>query len=163
MDRSRKKKFIECNSGRERINLNGAYNPNNQDVFIHEDESVNADSTIKLFQKIEKAYLEKEVIYIFCDNANYYRSKKVKEYLEKSKIILIFIPAYSPNLNLIERLWKFLRKKVINIKYYDKFEDFRNAVLRFFDNIHNYKDELKKFIGFNFHIIYPEYPKTTLG
>jgi transposase len=87
----------------------------------------------------------------------------VKEFLENSKIILIHIPPYCPNLNLIERLWKFMRKKVINTKYFQKFTDFRIAILDFFDNIGSKAIELKKFIGLKMHIINPIYPKTNLA
>ncbi|MBE7547044.1 MAG: transposase [Planctomycetia bacterium] len=58
-------------------------------------------------------------IYIISDNAKYYRSKLVKEYLANSRIKIKFLPSYSPNLNLIERLWKFFRKKILYNKYYD--------------------------------------------
>ena len=155
-------KYIPTNTGRQRINLNGAYNMNNQDVIIREDPSINAQSTIKLFEQIQKKYPAKKRIYAIADNAKYYRSKLVKEFLKNSKIELMFLPPYSPNLNLIERLWKYLRKKVINTTYYPKFEQFKNAIENFFENIDSKKDELKQFIGSNFHIAeFQLNPKTT--
>lgn len=154
-------KYIKTNTGRNRINLNGAYNPNNQDIIIREDESVNAQSTIKLFKQIEEEYFDKKCIYAFSDNARYYRNQLVTQFLENSKIKLIFLPPYSPNLNLIERLWKFMRKKVINTTYYEKFNDFKKAIISFFDNIHTYKEEIKKYVGNKFHILnYYLNPKT---
>lgn len=154
-------KYIPTNTGRQRININGAYNPNNQDVIIREDPSINAQSTIKLFEKIQQKYAYKNAIYAIADNAKYYRSKLVKKFLENSKIKLIFLPSYSPNLNLIERLWKYLRKEVINTTYYPKFEQFKIAIQEFFENIDSKKDELKQFIGINFHIAEIELkPKT---
>lgn len=144
--------YIPTNTGRQRLNLNGAYNLNNQDVIIREDRSINAQSTIKLFEQIQKKYPNKNRIYAIADNAKYYRSKLVKKFLENSNIKLIFLPPYSPNLNLIERLWKYLRKKVINTTYYPKFEQFKTAILNFFENIDSKKSELKQFIGVNFHI-----------
>lgn len=154
-------KYLPTNTGRQRLNLNGAYNLNNQDVIIREDPTINAQSTIKLFQQIETKYSTKDRIYAIADNATYYRSKLVQEFLKDSKIKLIFLPPYSPNLNLIERLWKYLRKQVINTTYYPKFEQFRNAIQDFFENIDSRKDELKQFIGFNFHIAEVELnPKT---
>ncbi|MCZ2132936.1 MAG: transposase [Bacteroidetes bacterium] len=62
------------------------------------------------------------------------------------------MPAYSPNLNIIERLWKFMRKKIINTMFYRKNELFRKAVLSFFENISHYKDELAALPTLNFHI-----------
>ena len=61
---------------------------------------------------------EAPFIYIISDNARYYHNKKLKEWVDGTKIRQIFLPPYSPNLNLIERLWKFLRKKVINTGFY---------------------------------------------
>ena len=147
--------YIKTNSGRNRININGAYNPINQDVIIVEDTTVNAQSTIKLFNKIQAKYPEKDVIHVYSDNARYYKCILLNEYLKDSRIHFMHIPPYSPNVNLIERLWKFLRKKVINIKYYPKFLDFKNAILNFFDTTEMRKEEIKKFIGNDFHIIDP--------
>lgn len=156
-------KYIPTNTGRSRLNLNGAYNPNTQDVIIREDDTINAQSTIKLFEQIEKYYSEKKVVYAILDNARYYKNKIVSEYLKHSKIEVIFLPPYSPNLNLIERLWKFMRKKVINTKYYEVFDEFKVAIKNFFNNIHIYKKELKQFIGEKFHMFkLLENPKTTL-
>ena len=76
-----------------------------------------------------------EVIYTVCDNARYYRSRMVKEYLRKSKIALLFLPPYSPNLNLIERLWKYFREIVLYNKYYETLDKFRNACISFFRRI----------------------------
>ena len=157
-----KEKYIECNTGRARLNLNGAYDPITNRVITEEGEKINSENTIKLFEKIEKAYPDKKRIIAFADNAKYYKSIIVKKYLENSRIVLKHIPPYCPNLNLIERLWKFMRKTVINIKYFQKFTDFRNAILNFFEGIDSYKDELKSFIGLKMHIIKPIYPKTTL-
>lgn len=145
-------KYIPTNTGRLRLNLNGAYNPNTQDVVIREDPSINAQSTIKLFEQLQNKYAYKNCIYAIADNAKYYRSKLVKKFLETSKIRLIFLPSYSPNLNLIERLWKYLRKEVINTTYYPKFDQFKTAIQDFFENIDSKKSELKQFIGTNFHI-----------
>jgi len=74
-----------------------------------------------LLKKIEKKHNQAKVIYIICDNAGYYRSKMVREHLEGSKIELVFLPPYSPNLNLIERYWKFFKKKVLYNQYYPTF------------------------------------------
>jgi transposase len=79
----------------------------------------------------------------------------LQEQLQGSKIKQIFLPAYSPNLNLIERLWKFMRKKVIDTHFYRTFEEFRQKILAFFEHIEQYKQEVETLISWNFHI-----PKT---
>lgn len=148
------KKFIPSNSGRQRINLNGLYNPHNQDVIIREDDSINAQSTIALLNMAMEQYTDKKHIYFISDNARYYKCKLVNEFLDKhkEKISLIFLPPYSPNLNLIERLWKFLRKKTIHTHYYEKFADFRKAIFEQIDDLENQKAELKTFIGKEFQL-----------
>ena len=146
------KKAIPTNSGRRRININGAMNAHKpQEVIIVEADTINAQATIRLYEKIQLANLDKEQVFVIGDNARYYRNVELQAWLDNNpRIIQLFLPTYSPNLNLIERLWKFLRKKVINTKFYQTFEGFRKAILTFFDNIDSYKDELQTLITFNF-------------
>lgn len=146
------KKAIPTNSGRRRININGAMNAHKpQEVIVIEADTINAQATIELYEKIQANNLDKEQVYVIGDNARYYRNVELQAWLDKnSRIVQLFLPPYSPNLNLIERLWKFLRKKVINTKFYPSFEEFRRAILAFFENINNYKEELQSLITFNF-------------
>lgn len=129
------RKEVPANSGRSRINLSGVLDVIDHKVLIQEDKMLNAEATISFFQKIEEAYPEKKKVHIFCDNAGYYKNKAVTEYLETSKIKLHFLPPYSPNLNPIERLWKWMKERVIYNTYYREFEDFRLAVFGFFGTI----------------------------
>ena len=126
------RKEIPANTGRSRVNLSGAIDVVSHNVVIQEDQTLNAESTIRFFQKIEWAYPCKRKIHVFCDNAPYYRNKAVKQYLETSKTSLHFLPPYSPNLNPIERLWKWMKERVIYNNYYEHFEDFREAIFGFF-------------------------------
>jgi len=148
-----KDKFIECNTDRKRININGAYNPFTNEVIVEEGDSINSQNTILLLKKIEQTYQNKKIIYAYSDNVKYYKSKLVKEYLLTSKIVITNLPPYCPNLNLIERLWKFMRIKIINTNYFAEFENFKNAIKNFFENIHLIKDELNKFIGLKMHVV----------
>jgi transposase len=75
------------------------------------------------------------LIHVFCDNAGYYRNKAVTAYLENSRIKLHFLPPYSPNLNPIERLWKWMKETVIYNNYYEEFDDFRTAIHGFFTTL----------------------------
>jgi len=125
------RKEISCNSGRSRINLSGAIDVVFRKVHVHEDKTLNSESTISFFKKIEEAYPEMSRIHVFCDNARYYRNKDVDQYLKGSKIELHFLPPYSPNLNPIERLWKWMKERVMYNTYYSEFEDFKIAILGF--------------------------------
>jgi transposase len=106
-----------------------AHNPT--DVVIEESVSINAQSTIALLKKLERKNPTIKKIYVVADNARYYRNRLVREFLKTSKVTILFLPPYSPNLNLIERLWRFLKKTVLYNTYYEKFADFRNAILNF--------------------------------
>ncbi|MFT5318338.1 MAG: transposase [Chlamydiales bacterium] len=75
------------------------------------------------------------MIHVFCDNAGYYRNKAVTAYLENSRIKLHVLPPYSPNLNPIERLWKWMKETVIYNNYYEEFDDFRTAIHGFFTTL----------------------------
>ena len=103
---------IRSNTGRQRLNINGAIEIQTYSAEIRFDITIDAASTIALFQQIEKANPNARRIVVICDNARYYRSKAVQEYLTTSRIHLEFLPAYSPNLNLIERFWKFFKRQV---------------------------------------------------
>jgi transposase len=145
--------IVKSNTGRQRVNINGALDSETHAVITREDESINALSTIELLKKIEAAYPLAIIIYVICDNARYYRSKLVSQFLETSKIQLVFLPSYSPNLNLIERLWKFMKKKILYNKYYEKFDTFKEVTLGFFENIQQYKPELDSLLTNNFHLL----------
>lgn len=141
-------KIIKTNSARKRININGALNSETLEVITHTDDTINAQSTIEAKHPLSKN------IYITLDNAQYYRSKWVKAYLGTSKIKLLFLPSYAPNLNLIERLWKYMKKELMRNQYYEKFADFKNAVSQFFENIGQHKDKLSTLLKMKFHILH---------
>ena len=126
---------LPTNTGRERLNISGAVDINTKKVFIQEDKTLNAKSTTSFLQKVAERYPEASQIHLFCDNARYYRNKKVTDFLEASKITLHFLPPYSPNLNPIERLWKLMNENVINNRYYEKFQNFKEAVLGFLEGL----------------------------
>lgn len=146
-------KPIKTNTGRNRVNVNGAINIHNLSIETRMDDRINAESTVELLKRIEKSNPKANVIYVICDNAGYYRSKFVKKYLKGSKIELIFLPPYSPNLNPIERFWKFFKKKVLYQKYYETYKEFRAACKKFFKQVKSYKKELRSLLTENFHII----------
>jgi transposase len=125
-------------SGRHRVNINGLLNAKDvTDVITVDSDSINAQSTKEMYRLALEKHPEAEKIYIISDNAKYYKNRELKECVKGTKIIQVFLPPYSPNLNLIERLWRFLRKKVINTEFYRTKELFREAIDKFFKNIAN--------------------------
>ncbi|MDR1557081.1 MAG: transposase [Tannerellaceae bacterium] len=106
-----------------------------------------------LYQAALDKHPQAECIYIISDNAKYYRNKVLTQWLEGTKIRQIFLPAYSPDLNLTERLWRFLRKKVINTGFYRTKELFRQAVMKFFENIADYRQESETLLTLNFRLV----------
>ncbi|PWU14538.1 MAG: hypothetical protein C5B45_04285 [Chlamydiae bacterium] len=109
--------MLLTNTGRKRININGALDVKGLEVTTVFSDSINAQSTMVLFKKLEEKYPLAQRIVVICDNAAYYRSRLVADYLKTSRVEIKFLPPYSPDLNLIERLWRFMNKKVRNNRY----------------------------------------------
>jgi transposase len=146
-------KELKANCGRQRLNINGAINLETLESTTGFYETINAESAVDLFAKVEAKHPEARTIYMIVDNARYYHSRVLREALEGTKIELIFLPPYSPNLNLIERYWKFFKKKVMNNRYYETFEEFKRASQQFFRKPKQYLPELKTLLTENFHIL----------
>ncbi|MDR0703680.1 MAG: transposase [Planctomycetaceae bacterium] len=105
-----------------------------------------------MLQKILKFYRQK-TIPLFVDNAAYDKSRLVKKWLKKHKNIrLHFLPAYSPNLNLIERLWGFFKKTILYNKSIEKFSDFQESCRSFFRYQKKYAENLRTLVTDNFHL-----------
>lgn len=152
-----KTKHLKTNNGRQRTNINGAINLQTKTVLYVEDEQINAQTMIALLVLILQEQKEGK-IHIILDNARYYHAQLVKDFLkEHPRIILHFMPPYSPNLNIIERLWKILKKKVVYNKFYLKFSDFREAILKFFENKIWMDVEFNNILTDNFQIIQPNF------
>jgi transposase len=95
-------KTLRVFSDWKRKHLIGAINVANLDLITTDNTKVNGDSIIEFLKKLESQHQDKKKIYLICDNAGYYKSKKVKEYLIEIKIELLFPSLYSLNLNLID-------------------------------------------------------------
>ncbi|MCS6795657.1 MAG: transposase [Raineya sp.] len=91
--------------------------------------------------------------YVILRYATPNKNKSLQERLKDTRIKAIFLPAYLPNLNLIGRLWKFMRKKVKDSCFTEKFENFKEKVFEFFERIAQYQQELKTLISWNFHVL----------
>ncbi len=148
------RKTLATNSGQKRMHITGAISLENMKLVYSEYDKINGLSTVDFLSKVESSSTKKGKIYIILDNAGYHRSKEVKEFVSKSKRIkLIYLPPYSPNLNAIERLWKVMHETVTNNKYYLTFQEFREEIGKFFDNIPKMIDYLVSRITDNFSVI----------
>lgn len=145
-------KELKANCGRQRLNINGAINIETLEPTVRFYETINAQSAMDLFRRLEAKHPEATVIYVIVDNARYYRSRWLKKMLKGTKIKLIFLPPYSPNLNLIERYWKFFKKRVLNNRYYESFAEFKQACESFFRKRKKYLPELQTRLTENFHL-----------
>lgn len=144
---------IDCNSGRKRVNINAAVRLGKPEHLVYDiAETINAQSTKRLAQKLLKKH-PKKTIYLICDNARYNRNKTLQEWAKNQRIEFVFLPSYSPNLNLIERLWRLLRKEVINSIYHPEYSDFRNSIVHFLDHIKNYKKQIRSLLTPNFRTV----------
>jgi len=143
--------FIKAPSGRKRLNVLGALNAiTHQLIMVTNESYINADSVCELLSKIVECSSGVPIT-VILDNARYQKCAKVKELALKLGIKLLFLPTYSPNLNLIERVWKFVKRKVLYSKYYEEFSDFKSAItgcLEKSDLIH--KNELDTLLTLNF-------------
>jgi transposase len=141
-------------SGRERVNLNAALNAHDPThVLVDETRCVNAESTRRLYEQLLAAHPDKARIYVICDNARYYKNKELGQWLADKPICQVFLPPYSPNLNLIERFWKYLRQKIINTTFYRTKGQFRTAVLDFFNRLPEFGQDLTSLLTRKFHIL----------
>ena len=144
---------IDCNSGRKRVNINAAIRANKPEHLVYDiAESINAQSTQRLCRKLLRKHPRK-TIYLICDNARYNRCTWLQAWATDKRIEFVFLPTYSPNLNLIERLWRFLRKEVIHSIYYDTYAKFRQGIIQFLENIKEHKAALRKLLTLNFQTV----------
>lgn len=113
--------FLKTPGGRKRFNVLGALNAVTHELItVTNDSYINAQSVCDLLWKISRLNL-KVPITLVLDNVRYQKCPLVRELAQSLNIELLYLPPYSPNLNLIERLWKFTKKKCLNSKYYSEF------------------------------------------
>lgn len=148
--------FIKSPAGRKRVNVLGAINAITKHIhFTSNDTYINANSIVEFLYQLRLFYFDMKPIYIVLDNARYQHCYLVKSIAGLLNIELLFLPSYSPNLNIIERLWKFVKKKCLYAKYYDSFDKFKNAILTTMQNTNSnkeYVEDLKSIMTLNFQL-----------
>jgi transposase len=127
--------FVRAASGRQRFNVLGAWNAVTRELItITNTTVVNTDTMCELLRAVANRGLIGPVTLVL-DNARYQRNAVVMGLAKELGIELLFLPSYSPNLNLIERLWRFAKRKAVYGKYHPTFADFRAATQGVMDNV----------------------------
>jgi transposase len=145
--------FVKAPSGRKRFNVLGALNAvTHQLITVTNDSYINALSVCELLRTIARQVTNCMPITLVLDNARYQKCGIVTEVAESLNIELLYLPSYSPNLNLIERFWKFVKKECLYSKYYEKFAQFRKAIENCIssDFISDKYETLKNLLTLNF-------------
>jgi transposase len=147
-------KTISTRSDRSRLNIIGSINVTEPTQVVMQDyKRINSDNIITWLKQIEKTYQNKTTIYLIVDGARYFNCEQTKAYLKTSTIQFKFLPPYSPNLNPIERFWKFFNQKFRANRDFKTLAAFRSAAHTFFKNLHPYRDVLKSWITDNFQTL----------
>jgi transposase len=143
--------FIRAASGRQRFNVLGAWNAVTRELIaVTNTTVVNTETMGELLRKIAALGLTGPITLVL-DNARYQRNAAVQALAEQVGITLLFLPSYSPNLNLIERLWKFIKRRALYGRYHPTFADFQAAIQETIDGLPTiHAEPLKTLMTLNF-------------
>jgi transposase len=145
--------FVRAASGRQRFNVLGAFNAITQELIsVTNTTVVNTETMCELLRKLAAQGLSGPLT-VVLDNARYQRNAVVQALAASLGIELLYLPSYSPNLNLIERLWRFVKRQALYGRYHPTFADFQAAVQ---DTLHQlptkHKDKLASLMTLNFQV-----------
>jgi transposase len=143
--------FLKTSPGRQRYNILGAIDSHQQEfTSIRTTDNITALTIVNLLDVIKEKYPNIPISWVM-DNARYQHCAAVKAHAAKLDIELLFLPSYSPNLNLIERVWKPTKKKCLTNQYHKDFTSFRAAIDRCLDSFEDrLKPELESLLALNF-------------
>jgi len=143
--------FVRAPSGRKRFNVLGALNAITHEVItVTNDSYINAQSVCALLMQLASLHVNIPLTLVL-DNARYQKCAVVQELAARLHVELLYLPSYSPNLNLIERLWKFVKKQCLYSKYYAEYDTFTKAISYCLQHTHDrYKKELDSLLTWRF-------------
>ena len=143
--------FVRAASGRQRFNVLGAWNAVTRELIaVTNTTVVNTETMCELLRKIADLGLTGPITLVL-DNARYQRNAVVQALAAQLGITLLFLPSYSPNLNLIERLWKFTKRRALYGRYHPTFRDFQAAIQEVLDGLSTkYSQQLASLMTLNF-------------
>ena len=149
-----KDQYVPSTGSKERVNISGAINLASLEVVHRNYERINSENFVDFLKHLERYYPTAPKIHLFVDQGSYHTSQITKDYVTKSRVVLHYLPPYSPNLNPIERLWKIMHEHVSNNKYYEKGKDFVQAVKTFFNTtVHDIKEVIRGRVTDNFQTL----------
>jgi transposase len=147
--------LVGMGGGRKRLNILGAYCPDDQeylDLRLTRD-NINGEQFLNFLRLLRERHPQTKRFILYLDNAAYYGKPIVQEWLRRHpEFKLEPVPPYSPNVNLIERLWKFLKQKALS-RWHQTFEAMEQAVSQVLDHLDEYHEELATLMVDEFHII----------
>ena len=151
VDVSRVAIFVRAASGRQRFNILGAWNAVTRELIaVTNTTVVNTDTMCELLRKIADLGLTGPITLVL-DNARYQRNAVVQALAADLGLSLLFLPSYSPNLNLIERLWKFMKRRALYGRHHPTFRDFQAAIQEVLDGLSTkYSEQLASLMTLNF-------------
>jgi transposase len=143
--------FMPSPSGRKRFNVLGAINAVTKEVITVTNETyINAESVVELLLELSVQGLDIPITLVL-DNARYQKCRFVQDIAGFLGIELLYLPSYSPHLNLIERLWRFIRNECLYSRYYEDFPSFKNAISECIEKANTeHKQKLESLLSWNF-------------
>jgi transposase len=145
--------FVRAASGRQRFNVLGAWDAvTRRLIAVANTTVVNTETMCELLRKIAAEGLTGPITLVL-DNARYQHNAAVKALATQLGITLLFLPSYSPNLNLIERLWKFIKRRSLYGRYHPTFADFQAAIQETIDGLPTtHAEQLETLMTLNFQL-----------
>lgn len=145
--------WVKTSAGRKRYNVLGALNFVTKKIeTVKNDAYITSTQVVDLLEKLAKEYVDKPIV-IVLDNAKYQRCNLVTSKAVELGVELMFLPTYSPNLNLIERVWKFVKSNVLSAVYIQTFEEYCKRISDFIELIEiDNADKMTALVTENFQL-----------
>lgn len=147
------RKDIPTTGRQYRLNFMGGICLSTHKIVYEQAEKIDEMSIQSFLHRLRQQHVGSYKVHVIWDNAGYHCSKQVQAFAKELGIVIHYLPAYSPNLNPIERLWKMMHEHVTYNRYYEKFDDFTEAIRHFFRHIGKKKSLLRSRITDNFQLI----------
>ena len=138
-----KQRIVPTYGNNKSVKLIGVLNDETGHVYVQEEEHYTADIFLKFLENVLKEYPSGKVVLIL-DNARIHHAKLIQPFLveHKNRLNLVFLTPFSPELNLIEGLWKWLKQSVIHNVFYKNVNEIRIAVQGFINYVNERPSEV---------------------